>query len=400
MFKHNDNHMISISEAISIVKNNGKPLLNKSTKSVEKAGGYVLYEDVISPINMPPFRQSAMDGYALNLHDALSYNLIGEIKAGDAHQPVLKPGDAVRIFTGAPVPDSANAIMMQEKVLTDNNIIKIKHQIALEHNIRPLGEQVKVGETALKKGTKLLPAAIGYLISLGITEVTVFKKPNIAIVTTGNELIETGQDLSYGKIYESNSKMLLSALYSLKFYDVTIHKVEDDYGKTVETLNTVISNNDLVLITGGISVGDYDFVGKALKALEVEELFYKVKQKPGKPLFYGKKEDAQIFALPGNPAAALSCFYIYVYITLQLMMNREVDELPRIEAKSILHFEKGGDRPQFLKAIYNEGQVEILEGQNSSMLQTFALSNALVYASEEILKIEKGDTVEVILLPV
>tara|TARA_R110002096_G_scaffold46455_1_gene123912 strand:+ start:2333 stop:3511 length:1179 start_codon:yes stop_codon:yes gene_type:complete len=392
--------MISIKDAIQIVKTNGEPLLKPTLKPVEKAGGYILFEDVYSPINMPPFRQSAMDGYALNLHDDLSYNLIGEVKAGDGNQPILKPGEAVRIFTGAPVPDTANAIMMQEKVESKGNLIKIEHQIALQNNIRPLGEQVKKGGIALKKGTKLTPAAIGYLISLGITKVSVFKKPNIAIVTTGNELVEAGQDLSYGKIYESNSKMLLTALYNLKFYDVTIHKVEDDYSKTVTKLNAVINDNDLVLITGGISVGDYDFVGKALRELKVVELFYKVKQKPGKPLFFGKKENTQIFALPGNPAAALSCFYVYVYIALQKMMNREDLGLPRVQAKSASNFEKKGDRPQFLKAIYSDGKVDILEGQNSSMLQTFALSNALVYAPETITKIEIGDTVEVIQLPV
>ena len=391
--------MISIKEAITSIKLNVNPLLKKTTKSVEKAGGYVLFEDIYSPINMPPFRQSAMDGYALNLHDGLTYTSIGEVKAGDGHQPVLKKGDAIRIFTGAPVPDSANAIMMQEKVKSDGNFITIEHQISIEHNIRPFGEQVRAGDIALKKGTKLTPAAIGYLISLGITTVSVFKKPNIAIVTTGNELIEAGQKLSYGKIYESNSKMLLSALYGLKFYDVTLHNVEDHYSQTVEKLNAVIDENDLVLITGGISVGDYDFVGKALKELEVEELFYKVKQKPGKPLFYGKKGDTQIFALPGNPAAALSCFYVYVYIALQKMMNRDILELPRIEAISKSNFEKKGDRPQFLKAIYKNGEVEILEGQNSSMLQTFALSNALVYAPETITKIVEGDSIEVIQLP-
>ncbi|MGB5419852.1 molybdopterin molybdotransferase MoeA [Algibacter sp.] len=392
--------MISISDAIYLVKENGKPLLKKTIKKVEKAGGYILFENIYSPINMPPFRQSAMDGYALNMHDALSYKLIGEVKAGDGHQLDLKKGEAVRIFTGAAVPDSANAVMMQERVIPNGNQITIEHQIALEQNIRPLGEQVKTGDIALKKGTKLTPAAIGYLISLGITNVSVFGKPNIALVTTGNELIEAGQKLTHGKIYESNSKMLLSALYNLKYYDVTLHKVQDDYAKTVSTLKTVIDNNDLVIITGGISVGDYDFVGKALNELDVEEQFYKVKQKPGKPLFYGKKKDTQIFALPGNPAAALSCFYVYVYITLQKMMNRNDLELPRVEAKSSSNFEKKGDRPQFLKAILKDGEVEILEGQNSSMLQTFALSNALVYAPETITIIKKGDTIEVIQLPV
>ncbi|TGV01479.1 molybdopterin molybdotransferase MoeA [Flavivirga rizhaonensis] len=391
--------MITIKEAITIVKSNINPLFKETTKPVEKAGGYYLYKDVYSLINMPPFRQSAMDGYALNLHDDLSYNLIDEVKAGDDHQPILKPGDAIRIFTGAPVPDTANAVMMQEKVAIDGSKITIENNLLEGHNIRPMGEQVKKGELALKKETKLTPAAIGYLTSLGITEVQVFKKPSIALITTGNELIEAGEPLPYGKIYESNSKMLLNALYNLKFYDVTIHKIEDNYIQTKNKLETVINNNDLVIATGGISVGDYDFVGKALKELQVKEVFYKVKQKPGKPLFFGKKEDTAIFALPGNPAAALSCFYAYVYIALQKMMNNDTIELPRVKAKSISKFDKKGDRPQFLKAIYNSDKVEILEGQNSSMLQTFALSNALVFVPEDVSSININDELEVILLP-
>ncbi|MDP5157648.1 MAG: molybdopterin molybdotransferase MoeA [Flaviramulus sp.] len=392
--------MISISEAILAIKNTAKPLLKETTKPIHKAGGYFLFNDVYSPINMPPFRQSAMDGYALCLHNELTYNIIGEVKAGDAHEPILKHGEAVRIFTGAAVPSSANAIMMQEKVTRKDNKITISEQIEKNHNVRPIGEQVKEGDIALKKGTKLSAAAIGYLISLGIVDVSVFQKPNIAILTTGNELIEAEQELTYGKIYESNSKMLLSALYSLKFYDVTIHKVEDDYKETVLKLKSVIAENDVVIITGGISVGDYDFVGKALNKLQVEEVFYKVKQKPGKPLFYGIKNNTNIFALPGNPAAALTCFYIYVFIALKKMMLVDDIELPRVKAKAVSNFNKNGDRPQFLKAIFNDGEVKILEGQNSSMLQTFALSNALVFSPEEQLQINIGDFVETIILPI
>lgn len=392
--------MISISEAISIVSSNSAALHTSSIKTVEKAGGYTLFKDISAPINMPPFRQSAMDGYALNLHDSLSYTLIGEVKAGDAQQFELKPGEAVRIFTGAPVPDTANTIVMQEKVIKQDATITITAPIALDQNIRPMGEQVRKGAVALQKDTKLTPAAIGYLLSLGVTKVSVYKKPNIALVTTGNELVPPGQDLPFGKIYESNSKMLLSALYNLKFYDVTLYKVKDDYTKTVSTLKEALNANDLVLITGGISVGDYDFVGKALKELQVKELFYKVKQKPGKPLFYGKTATTQVFALPGNPAAALSCFYVYVYIALQQFMDRAITELPRVKAKSLSHFEKRGDRPQFLKGIFKDGMVEILDGQNSSMLQTFALSNVLIVMPAESSKIEVNDTVEVIVLPV
>ncbi|WP_100614762.1 molybdopterin molybdotransferase MoeA [Confluentibacter citreus] len=391
--------MISIDEAIDLVKSKSKPLLKEAVLPIEKSGGYLLFKDVLSPINMPPFRQSAMDGYALHLHNDLTYTLVGEVKAGDGHQPILNKGEAVRIFTGAAVPDSANAVIMQEKVIINGSELVIENQLSEHHNIRAIGEQVKKGDLALAKDTKLTPAAIGYLASLGISQVSVYKKPSIALLTTGNELMEACQSLSYGKIYESNSKMLQNALYNLKFYDLHFHKVEDDYGKTLSILQKVISQHDLVIISGGISVGDYDFVGKALQELHVEEHFYTVKQKPGKPLFFGTKNDTLIFALPGNPAASLTCFYIYVHIALQKMMNKTDVELPRVKAKATNEFTRFGDRPQFLKAIYNNDGVTILEGQSSAMLQTFALSNALVFVPEHVSKIEINDDVEVILLP-
>lgn len=391
--------MISIDEALTLVKSKSEPLFKEALLDIEKSGGYLLSKDVVSPINMPPFRQSAMDGYALHLHDALTYTVIGEVKAGDSHHPILKAGEAVRIFTGAPVPDTANAVIMQEKVVLIGSHLMVESPLSIGHNIRSIGEQVKKGDLALAKNTKLTPAAIGYLASLGISQVPVYKKPSIALITTGNELINAGEELSHGKIFESNSKMLQNALYNLKFYDIHFYKVEDDYKKTVSTLTNVISLHDLVIISGGISVGDYDYVGKALKELQVEEHFYTVKQKPGKPLFFGTKNNTLIFALPGNPAASLTCFYIYVYTALQKMMHRAELELPRFKAISKNSFTRIGDRPQFLKAIYNNGEVTILEGQSSSMLQTFALSNALVFVPEHISKIEINDPVEVILLP-
>lgn len=391
--------MISIKQAIDLVKHNSQPLFKETELPIEKSGGYLLSNDIYAPISMPPFRQSAMDGYALNLHDSLQYQLIGEIKAGDVHQPILKKGEAVRIFTGAPVPDTANAVIMQEKVTIVDKKLEIQNTLPENHNIRAIGEQVQKGALALPKHTKLSPAAIGYLTSLGITHVPVLKKPSIAILTTGNELVEAGKNLDYGKIYESNSKMLQNALYNLKFYDITIHRVEDDYKKTVSKLNEVISENDLVLISGGISVGDYDFVGKALHELHVKEHFYKVMQKPGKPLFFGTKNNRLVFALPGNPAASLTCFYIYVYVALQKMMNRETIELPKIKAKATNGFRKFGDRPQFLKAIYKDGSVEILEGQSSAMLQTFAVANAFVFLPEDVTNVNKNEMVETILLP-
>ncbi|MBN4047132.1 molybdopterin molybdotransferase MoeA [bacterium AH-315-P13] len=391
--------MITVEEALEAVQKNILTIENKETKKVSDANSYVLFEDVYSPINMPPFNQSAMDGYAVSIHENKSYNVIDEVKAGDGHHPVLKKGEAVRIFTGSAVPETANAVIMQEKVIVNGESIYIKNPIPINDNIRPLGEQILKGNIALTKGTKLNPAAIGFLSTLGITRVEVYKKPSIAIVVTGDELIEAGQPLTYGNIYESNSGMLLSALYSLGFSNVTLHKVDDNYQNTLSKLDKVINENDMVIITGGISVGDYDYVGKALNELNVKEIFYKVKQKPGKPLFFGVKNNTTIFALPGNPAAALSCFYIYVNSALQKMAGDLEYSLTKIIGKSNSEYIKKGDRAQFLKAILKNGNVRLLEGQSSAMLHTFALANALVYVPETTFLIKKGDSVEVILLP-
>lgn len=392
--------MVTVEKALELVRKSIIPTNQKESKSVLKALNQTLFEDVFSPINMPPFRQSAMDGYAVHLHDNLVYKVIDEVKAGDGHNPDLKPGEATRIFTGAAVPDSANAVVIQEKVLVNGNEIRVENQIKLNDNIRPLGEQVKLGDMALKKGTKLTPAAIGFLSSLGITDVSVYKKPSIALIVTGNELMEAGKPLSYGKVYESNSGLLRSALLDLGFSNVSVHRVEDSYDKTLGLLDKAVEENDLIIISGGISVGDYDFVGKALGELKVEEVFYKVKQKPGKPLFFGKKEDKIIFALPGNPASALTCFYIYVNCALQIMNGNTMHLSTKNKAKLTSSYNKKGERAEFLKAYYENGQVTILEGQSSAMLQTYALANSLVYLPLESVEINKNDEVTVITLPI
>ena len=392
--------MISVEEAFKLVQDHINPTDKTEHRSVLKSRSYTISKDINSPINMPPFRQSAMDGYALCLHKDMRYTLIDEVKAGDGHHPVLKEGEAVRIFTGSAVPDTANSVMMQEKVTRDKDSLTLNSPAFENENIRPLGEQVQKEALALKKGTQLTPAAIGFLTTLGISEIEVFSKPSIAIVTTGNELMEAGQSLTYGKIYESNSGMLMSALQSLGFEDITICKVKDDYNSTLIALDKAIIENDLVLISGGISVGDYDFVGKALLELGTEQVFYKVKQKPGKPLFFGKKGNTPVFALPGNPASALSSFYIYVQASLQLLSGNIDFSLTRVTATLSASFSKKGNRAQFLKAFLKNGEVTIMEGQSSAMLNTFALANAFVYVPADVNEIDKGGLVEVILLPV
>ncbi|MDY8138154.1 gephyrin-like molybdotransferase Glp [Aquimarina sp. 2201CG5-10] len=391
--------MISVSEALSIVTNTPYSLQSK-TVSIREANELILSSDIPSPIHMPPFRQSAMDGYALLLHKKDTYTVIGEVKAGDSEDFKLIPGQSVRIFTGAKVPDTADTIIIQENITRKDDIITINSTLNKGQNIRPLGEQIRKGDIALSKGTKLTPSGIGFLAGLGIKNVDVYIPPSVAIIVTGNELVTPGEKLNSGQIYESNSLQLEAVLSQLQIKTITKYVVEDEYQSTKDTIEQAIQNHNLVLISGGISVGDYDFVKEALSELKTEELFYKIKQKPGKPLFYGKNNSTLIFALPGNPASSLTCFYIYVLPIIQKMMGHKDIGLHRSHKTCITNFTKKGDRAQFLKAKISNETVEILEGQSSAMLHTFAIANALVYLPEDKNQVINGEMVETIYLSI
>jgi molybdopterin molybdotransferase len=389
--------MISVQEAFSILQNN-LPTLQEVAYPLFQARKHILAQSLLSPINMPPFRQSAMDGYALCLHDALVYEIVGEIKAGDSHLVELLPGQAIKIFTGAAVPDSAQAVIQIEKTAEKGTQLLLDGLVLPETNVRPIGEQISAGDLALEKGTVLNAAAIGFLAGLGFTAVTVYKKPKIGIVVTGNELTKPGMPLEYGKVYESNGIMLQSALIDAFYDTVTLYEVNDDFENTKNKLQEALTTNEVVLVSGGISVGDYDFVARALKELHVETLFYKVNQKPGKPLFAGKLNDKMVFALPGNPAACLTCFYVYVLPTLAILSGAEANYEQAVLFPLSDDFEVKNTRCQFLKANISNGEAQILTHQNSSMLNSFSVANGLIYLPHGHYELKKGEKVKVYLL--
>lgn len=373
--------LISVQQALQLTEENC-PILDYEQILLKNALGFTLARDVLSPIPMPPFRQSAMDGYAITDCGLTTFTVIGEIAAGSSDNPTLKSTEAVRIFTGAAVPDDAVAVIPQEWVDRENDKIELTKSFSIEANIRPKAEQIEKGEIALKKGTKLNPAAIGFLSTLGITEVEVYKNPSIAVIITGDELILPGNELLHGQIYESNSEMIIAALKSFGFNQVEIIRLKDNFDATKQALSTAIKEKDLLIVSGGISVGDYDFVGKALNELKTNQVFYKVMQKPGKPLFFGKNMNCSIFALPGNPAAALTCFYIYVLPFLNKMTGQNFTGLPTYIGQLSKDLNLKSDRPQFLKAFVQNNKIEILGGQSSASLSSFATANALVFIQD------------------
>jgi len=231
---------------------------------------------------------------------------------------------------------------------------------------------------------------------LGVAEVCVFQKPKVAVVVTGNELAQAGEPLAYGKVYESNAVMLQSALYDAGFESLNLYQVADDFEATQSVLGHSIAANDVVLVSGGISVGDYDFVGKALESLGVNELFYKVNQKPGKPLYVGNLDQKMIFALPGNPAASLTCFYVYVKPMLQKLAGMS-QQFGFAQMRKLSHdYEVANVRDLILKAKICGESVTILPHQDSAMLDSFAVADALVYLEAGQYALEQGQEVSVL----
>ena len=389
--------MIQVAEALNLIGENSCKMPITKIK-VGKSLGYVLAEAIYSPINMPPFRQSAMDGYAFTHGERNQFEILKTVQAGDFSDDEIKENQAVRIFTGAFVPDDVNTVVMQEHTIVKDNLLLIEKMPAAHANVRAKGEQVKKGELVLDKNTVITPAAIGFLACLGITKIKVFDKPKVAILVTGNELVSAGKKLPKGKIYESNSLMLEAALKAVGIKKTTIFKVKDSLKKIKIVIESCLSNFDVVLISGGISVGDYDYVKEALLKNGVTELFYKINQKPGKPLFFGKKENKLVFALPGNPASSLTCFYVYALPALKKLMGFEAIHLPEIKRKINSDFENTSGKTLFLKAFYDDEKVTVLESQSSAMLNTFSTANGLIVVPHDVTGVKAHQ--EVVILPI
>ena len=389
--------MIKVEEALTIIEANSAKMPAQQI-AVSKALGYVLAEKVISPIHMPPFRQSAMDGYAFIHSIKHQYDIVSTSQAGDHSNLKLNANEAVRIFTGAFVPDDADTVVMQEHVIANKNSILIAAMPAKSANIRPKGEQIAKDDIVFEAGTLMTPAAIGFLASLGITEIKVHKKPKVAVLVTGNELVKPGEKLKKGKIYESNSVMLQAALETIGIKKTKVYSVKDNLKATKKALKSILKKYDIVLISGGISVGDYDFVKEALLQNDVKELFYKINQKPGKPMFFGSKDETLVFALPGNPASSLTNFYIYVAPAIKSRIGFSEIHKTKVIRKLNSDLKNNTGKTLFLKAKYDETNVEVLDSQSSAMLNTFAVANSLLIVPENIEEYKKGQLVA--LLPI
>ena len=387
--------MVQIEEALKIIRDQ-QVQVKSEIRALSDCLGYSLSKEISAPFDMPTFDNSAMDGYAL-CGISREFKIIGEVAAGDESRIRLREGEAARIFTGAKVPENSSAVIMQEKTTVSGNKLFLEQPPKQGQSIRKKGEELKKGEVVFEKGYTITPAGIGMIGSLGIAMVEVFKKPVIHLITTGNELVKPGALKKEGQIYESNSYALRSACEDFGFSCKEKKQIQDDLEAIKSGIKDSLETSDILIPSGGISVGEYDFVKQALEENGVEEQFYKVFQKPGKPLYFGRKENKFVFALPGNPASSLSCFYIYVLPLLYKLSGSVKKGLNRLNLPIAKDYENKSDRPSFLKADIQNGFVEILDGQGSSMIKSMALGNALVFI-DATTSVKKGEGVDCYLI--
>ena len=393
--------MISVTEAKKIISENVSSL-EPVMLPLSQAAGLLLAEGVYASTDIPAFPQSSMDGYAFSFSGWKQYKklkIAGEIAAGSSESFTLSPGNAARIFTGAAVPAGADTVIMQEKVQVENGELKIEDESLKEGNsVRPKGSEIKTGALALEKENVLSPASIGFLAGIGISEVKVYPNPSISIIITGNELQQPGNPLQHGQVYESNSFALKAVLQLLHIENIQILYATDKPEIVTDTLKNALQQSDVVLLTGGISVGDYDFVLQAATECGVEKLFHKIKQRPGKPLYFGKKGNKIIFGLPGNPSSVLTCFYQYVIPALGKLSKREIG-LETIKVPLAKTFQKNSGLTHFLKGLYDGKVATPLEAQESYRLSSFAKANCLIQIDEDVTSLNEGELVDVYLLP-
>ena len=385
---------VDVSEAKAILKSlqmQGTPVFLPIGKSL----GRFISRAVFAPMDVPSFDNSGMDGYAIAWSEAgESREVVDVIQAGANPDFELEPGKAVRIFTGAPVPKGADTVIPQEYIdRIEDEISFESNRFSKGSNVRKKGAQCRTGEEIVSAGSKITPGTIGLLASLGIGEIEAFPSPKVALVLTGDEIVDLGNPLQPGQIYNANGPALQAYLELLGIIDLTIYKAKDEESEVTRVIGEALANSDFLLLTGGISVGDYDFVKESLKENEVEQLFYKIKQRPGKPLFAGRKGEKLVFALPGNPASVLSCFMQYVKPCLLEWMGNTAAWAGPYYLPIAQDYNKRTELTFFLKAKIETGKITLLSGQESFNLLPFGVADGLAEIPPVLEHIQKGSLV-------
>jgi len=401
--------LISFEEAVNSIKDHC-PLKPVGIESVllREASGRVLAEDVISDLDIPPFDRSTVDGYAVRSEDTYGVDdenpkvlkICGEIKIGETPRVSVRVGEAAQIPTGAPIPEGADAVVMVEYTVTRKDRVEVFRPVYRGENIMRKGTDVSKGELVLKRGETLTPAYIGVLAAIGKERVNIYARPKIAILSTGPEIVVPGKPLPYGKIYDINSYTLATAAKEVGCEVVYVAVVPDEESKIEKELKRTLEKADVVLTSGGVSVGPMDLLPKVLSRLSGKELVFSgVAIKPGKPTTFAVIEGKPVFSLPGHPTSALTIFYLFVRPLLLRLMGREAEAFKVVKANAGLKMFPAKGRRTFVmvKLLKKEDNLiayPVPTGQ-SGAITTLAKADGFVIIHEKRQFISEGEEVEV-----
>lgn len=377
------------------------PTMGTEQIALSYLSGRVLAEPIHSPIDLPIFTNSAVDGYAIDsasAREGTALTLVGTTSAGDKPSPGLSPGQAHRVFTGSPLPPNADTVVMQEDVEVNDGMIMICKPVKSGSNVRHKGEELAKGALVFDAGALINPAALGVLATLGLAQANVYKRPRIAIIGTGNELVSPGAELQPGQIYESNTYAVSAAVTLMGGEVVGIHHVKDRAEDIDGAMSQGLAQADVVITCGGVSVGEHDLVRASAEKLGVAEIFWRVAMRPGKPFYFGLGPQGQpVFGLPGNPVSALVTFFVLIRPALRKMVGLgKEDAWIRAELGAPIKKQKG--REEFVRAISQVAAnltVVPTEGQGSHMLTGLSDAEYLIHLPEFMDSFANGDVVTV-----
>lgn len=370
--------MISVSDALSHLFD-----LVTATEveavPLRQAAGRVLARDVVATRTQPPFAASSMDGYALRQTEVepdAMFKVIGEAAAGHRFDGVVKAGQAVRIFTGAPVPEGADFVVIQEDTTRRGDLIMLGHDIGPKTNIRPAGGDFHAGDT-MDAPRLLRPADIALLASMNVATVPVYAKPRVAIIATGDELVQPGEVPNPDQIIASNTYGL-AALLEQHGAQCRMIPIARDTVPSLTQAFTMAQDADLIITIGGASVGDHDLVAPVAAEMGMEQAFYKVAMRPGKPLMAGRLHDVPMIGLPGNPVSAMVCGTVFVVPVLRKMLGLPAAPAARVDLPLGVDLPANGPREHYMRAMVRDGAVLPEDNQDSSLLGILSRADALM----------------------
>ncbi len=370
--------------------------------------GRVLAEPIVAPFDIPPWPNSSMDGYALLSRDTLGASperpteltVVGTVPAGSLAGQPLHSGEAFRIFTGAPLPDGADGVIPQEEVEPVGTRIRVRRPVRSGEFVRPLGEDIRAGETALEVGQAIGPAEVGLLATLGLSRALVFRRPRVAILSTGDEVVDLGGEIHPGKIPNSNTYALMAQVLEAGGEPINLGVAPDSLEAIEERLRWGLTA-DVMISSAGVSVGDYDLVREALRRLGAELHLWQVAMRPGKPITFGSLGERPIFGLPGNPVSAMVTFELFVRPALRKMGGHWALHRPLIKARALSAIQNPGHRRGYLRvtvtADTGEYWARLTGNQGSAILRSMVAADGLAVVPPDTTIPERGE-VPVLLL--